>query len=75
MQNKYFPIKNTFAERGSTKCQKCHHENLRKVKQRPAYGKLINDITFLGGYAATGRKYGVSDNTIRKWLKFYEKQM
>ena len=25
------------------------------------------------GYSGTGRKYGVSDNSIRKWLKFYEK--
>jgi transposase-like protein len=23
------------------------------------------------GYSATGRKYGVSDNAIRKWLKAY----
>jgi ribosomal protein L40E/Zn finger protein HypA/HybF involved in hydrogenase expression len=59
----------------STKCRKCHHENLRKVKSRPTYGEIINDITFLGGYVATGRKYGVSDNAIRKWLKFYEKNM
>lgn len=59
----------------STVCQKCHHENLRKIKIRPSYGVLINDITFLKGYTATGRKYGVSDNTIRKWLKFHEKQM
>jgi hypothetical protein len=59
----------------STVCQKCHHENLRKIKRRPTYSELIGDITFLGGYTATGRKYNVSDNTIRKWLKFYEKQM
>ncbi len=58
----------------STKCQKCHHENLRKVKSRPSYGELINDITF-SNYTVTGKKHGVSDNTIRKWLKFYEKQM
>ena len=24
------------------------------------------------GYSATGRKYGVSDNAIRKWLKNYK---
>jgi transposase-like protein len=23
-------------------------------------------------YSAVGRKYGVSDNTIRKWIKFYK---
>jgi ribosomal protein L40E len=62
-------------KKSSTKCQKCHHEDLRKIKVRPTYGELINDITFLGGYTATGRKYGVSDNTIRKWLEYYEKLM
>ena len=31
--------------------------------------KEINDF----GYLKTGRKYGVSDNAIRKWVKFYEK--
>jgi transposase-like protein len=25
------------------------------------------------GYSATGRKYGVSDNSIRKWIKMYKK--
>ena len=25
------------------------------------------------GYKGTGKKYGVSDNSIRKWIKTYEK--
>ena len=25
------------------------------------------------GFSATGRKYSVSDNAIRKWVTFYEK--
>jgi transposase-like protein len=24
------------------------------------------------GYAAVGRKYGVSDNAVRKWVRWYE---
>jgi transposase-like protein len=24
------------------------------------------------GYSATGRRYGVSDNAIRKWIRQYE---
>ena len=59
---------------GSTQCQKCHHESLRKIKSRPTYGELINDITF-SNYTSTGKKYGVSDNTIRKWIEVYEKEM
>ena len=43
----------------------------RKVK-RPEFEQLKNEIKELG-YCGTGRKYGVSDNAIRKWIKFYEK--
>lgn len=25
-------------------------------------------------YVAVGRKYGVSDNAVRKWVKFYERE-
>ena len=44
----------------------------RKVK-RPSYDKLKHDVEFMG-YVGTGKKYGVSDNSIRKWLKFFENQ-
>ena len=43
----------------------------RKV-ERPPYGVLIKEIEE-NGYSATGRKYGVSDNAIRKWIKIYKK--
>ena len=39
--------------------------------------RLGNDLNYLirdveeNGYSATGRKYGVSDNAIRKWLNNY----
>lgn len=26
------------------------------------------------GYLAVGRKYGVSDNAIRKWIRSYERE-
>jgi transposase-like protein len=26
------------------------------------------------GFLAVGRKYGVSDNAIRKWIRFYERE-
>jgi len=47
------------------------NENLRKV-ERPNYDILINEIKEYG-YKGTGRKYGVSDNSIRKWVKNYQK--
>lgn len=29
----------------------------------------------VASYLAVGRKYGVSDNAVRKWVRFYERQM
>jgi hypothetical protein len=45
----------------------------RKV-ERPPYLTLLGEIE-KNGYVATGRKYGVSDNAIRKWVRFYENEM
>lgn len=42
----------------------------RKV-ERPSALQLISEIES-SGYSATGRNYGVSDNTIRKWLRAYD---
>ncbi len=44
----------------------------RKVA-RPSFDKLSQDVKKLG-YTGTGKKYGVSDNAVRKWLKIYETQ-
>lgn len=41
--------------------------NQRRV-ERPSIEQLLEEVKRLG-YAGTGRKYGVSDNAIRKWLK------
>jgi len=43
----------------------------RKV-ERPVYEILKNDISQMG-YTGTGRKYGVSDNAVRKWQWYYER--
>lgn len=42
----------------------------RRKVERPTYENLIIDVENIG-YSATGRKYGVSDNSIRKWIKYY----
>jgi transposase-like protein len=60
-------------------CANCHsleHRNktiketsrlyARKV-ERPTIEQILKDVEELG-YSGTGRKYGVSDNAIRKWL-------
>lgn len=43
----------------------------RKV-ERPSYEELLKLVDEIG-FLATGKKYGVSDNAIRKWLRFYLK--
>ena len=44
----------------------------RKV-ERPPHQQLLREVDRLG-YLAVGRKYGVSDNAIRKWLRQYERE-
>ena len=39
---------------------------------RPPYQRLLTEIDQLG-YSAVGRSYGVSDNAVRKWVRFYER--
>lgn len=58
-------------DRKVKKCNICDSYKQRKIK-RPPYEQLVNEVKELG-YSGTGRKYGVSDNAIRKWIKFYEK--
>jgi hypothetical protein len=41
----------------------------RKV-ERPPYDVLLAEIAELG-YRAVGRKHGVSDNAVRKWVRWY----
>jgi hypothetical protein len=45
---------------------------LRKV-ERPPYEQLMADVAAMG-FSASGRKYGVSDNAVRKWIRWYEYQ-
>lgn len=58
-------------DRKSSNCKKCDSINQRKVKERPTYELLKDNIKEIG-YKATGEIYKVSDNTIRKWIKQYE---
>jgi transposase len=44
-----------------------------RTVERPPYDELLVEIRELG-YTGVGRKYGVSDNAIRKWVRQYERQ-
>jgi hypothetical protein len=43
----------------------------RKVP-RPTYEQLKDDLAHMS-WLAVGRKYGVSDNAVRKWMRWYER--
>ncbi len=45
----------------------------RKV-ERPPYEQLVREIED-SSYVAVGRRYGVSDNAIRKWIRAYEREL
>lgn len=56
-------------------CDSCFNNkaprfNARKVI-RPSLIQLENMVSEIG-YSATGRNYGVTDNTIRKWINYYK---
>jgi hypothetical protein len=40
---------------------------------RPPYNHLIREIHALG-WSGVGRRYGVSDNAVRKWVRQYERE-
>jgi prophage antirepressor-like protein len=44
----------------------------RKIIDRPSLEELIADLNILKNMKKVGEKYGVSDNTIRKWIKNYD---
>jgi hypothetical protein len=46
----------------------------RRRVARPPYEQLVREIEALG-YSGVGRKYGVSDNAIRKWRRAYEEAL
>lgn len=57
----------------SKTCEKCWQLKQRKV-ERPLLENLLKEIKEMG-YEKTGRKYGVAGNTIKKWIKNYNKGM
>jgi hypothetical protein len=40
---------------------------------RPPYEELVAEVA-ASGWSAVGRRYGVSDNAVRKWVRAYERE-
>lgn len=66
-KEKYYCDCGNEKQKKSKMCRICQHENSRKVK-RPSVDILNKEILEFG-YKETSKKYGVSDNAIRKWVK------
>jgi len=45
----------------------------RRKVDRPPYDVLIAELA-ASNYSAVGRKYGVSDNAVRKWVRWHEQE-
>lgn len=62
--------------KGVNRCKKCYDTNGRMARrkvERPSYEQVQKDLDEMS-MVKVGKKYGVSDKCIRKWLKYYEKQ-
>jgi transposase-like protein len=49
-------------------------QRARRVVERPPYDRLMAEVTELG-YLGVGRRYGVSDNAVRKWRRAYAAEL
>lgn len=66
---------NNKATKYSKYCEKCTTEKRIKGRkiERPTLDSILKDVIEFG-FRGTGKKYGVSDNAIRKWIKVYERE-
>lgn len=52
---------------------KKYHESLMKVKERPTLDQIEKDLKTMT-MVAIGKKYGVTDSAVRKWIIQYKKE-
>ena len=48
-------------------------DHARRKVPRPSYAQLLDDLQEMS-FVAIGRKYGVSDKAVRKWVGWYDRQ-
>lgn len=58
------------ARRNKYCSQECAHK--ANGSQRPSVSQLLDDFKELKSYVQVGKKYGISDNAVRKWVKLYQ---
>jgi Zn finger protein HypA/HybF involved in hydrogenase expression len=65
----------------SAECGSRQADRVRRLKpvpstrrvERPSHEQLLADVASMS-MLAVGRKYGVSDNAVRKWLRWYRQE-
>jgi hypothetical protein len=57
----------------SLRCSASRRRPAQRRVERPPAAQLRDDVEQLG-WVGTGRKYGVSDNAVRKWVRAYAQQ-
>jgi hypothetical protein len=57
----------------SRRCGVRHNAPRLRLVERPPHEQLLAELA-ASSYLAVGRKYGVSDNAIRKWVRAYERE-
>jgi hypothetical protein len=50
-------------------CVKCN--GIARSIKIPSYQMLLDDYAILGSYVDIGKKYGVSDTSIKEWILYY----
>lgn len=70
-KHKNLCICNEYKDHNAKLCIICYKAS-KQVKNKPTHETLLEDLKTMS-YVAVGKKYGVSDNAIRKWLKSYSK--
>lgn len=67
----YCAICGTEINRKSKHCPKCARNIQKKNSICPNKNILINDFKKLKSFVQVGKKYDVSDNTVKRWIKNY----
>ena len=58
----------------SRTCGARYDREARRRVVRPPYEQLLAEVAATS-WCAVGRKYGVSDNAVRKWVRAYEREL
>ena len=61
------------SRRCGTHAPKSGNRLARRRVERPPYEQLVAEVAATS-WSAVGRRYGVSDNAVRKWVRAYERE-